>query len=112
MIDAPVPRSLLKAPELGAIGVGVAIDSDATPALSVGDLIILIDSRYYCPAEVETLFRNPSEVRSKRGWITEITVQEMCTLIVADDLRNDHRTHLLIDYGFDSSIWIRGSGDA
>ena len=112
MIDAPVSASRLKSPRPEAIGIVVAIDSDATPALSVGDVIVHIDSRYYWSAEVDTLFRDPSEVRSKLGWIMEITIQEMCTLIVAHDLRNDHRTHMLLDHGFDSSISIRGSGDA
>lgn len=112
MIDAPVPTSLLKDPGLGAIGVGVAIDSDATLALSVGDVIARIDSRYFCPAEVETLLRDPSEARSKLGWIMDITVQEKCIQTVAHDLQNPHRTRLLLDHGFDLSISIQSSGDA
>lgn len=54
-----------------------AIEGDAAPALSVGDVIVRIDPRYFRPAEVETLLGDPSEAKAKLGWMPEITVQEM-----------------------------------
>ena len=74
VINAPVPVSRFEGAGLEKVGFVAAIDSEAAPALLVDDVIVHIDSRYFRPAEVETLLRYPSEAKSKLGWITEITV--------------------------------------
>ena len=78
------------------------IDGDLSTALKVGDVIMRIDPRYFRPAEVETLLGDPSKAKEKLGWVPEITVQEMCSEMVACDLAEAKKLHFLIKNGFDS----------
>ena len=82
-------------------GIVAAIDGDQAPALHVGDVIVQVDPRYFRPAEVETLLGDPSKAKEKLGWTPEITVQEMCTEMVAEDLVVAKRHALLKKYGYD-----------
>ena len=63
--------------------------------LSVGDVIMRIDPRYFRPAEVETLLGDPSKAKAKLGWVPEITAQEMCAEMVTQDLKTARRHALL-----------------
>jgi len=83
-----------------------AIEGDKTPALSVGDVIVQVDPRYFRPAEVETLLGDPSKAKEKLGWTPEITVQEMCAEMVAEDLKVAQRHALLKEHGHDISIAV------
>ena len=86
---------------LDEVGVVDAIEGNDAPALSVGDLIVRIDPRYFRPSEVETLLGDPSKAKSKLGWTPEITAQEMCAEMVAHDLNNARRTRLLREHGLE-----------
>jgi GDPmannose 4,6-dehydratase len=57
------------------------------PAVKPGDVIMRIDPRYFRPAEVETLLGDPTKAKEKLGWVPEITAQEMCAEMVAEDLK-------------------------
>lgn len=81
-----------------------SIDGDKAPALSVGDVIVKIDPRYFRPAEVETLLGDPSKAKEKLGWIPEITVQEMCAEMVCTDLEAAKQTALLKKHGYDAPV--------
>ncbi len=87
-------------------GVVTAIEGDKTPALSVGDVIVQVDSRYFRPAEVETLLGDPSKAKAILGWTPEITVQEMCAEMVAEDLKVAQRHALLKEHGHDIPVAI------
>src|SRR5210317_213571 len=52
-----------------------------------GNLIVAVDSRYFRPAEVETLLGDPSKAKEKLGWEPKITLEEMCAEMVAEDLK-------------------------
>ena len=93
---------------LDEVGIVSTIEGDAAPALSVGDVIVRIDPRYFHPAEVETLLGDPSKAKAKLGWTPEITVQEMCAEMVAHDLQDARRTRLLREHGLDLPISIEG----
>jgi len=71
------------------------IQGDKAPALAVGDTVVIIDPRYFRPAEVETLLGDPRKAKEKLGWIPEITVQQMCAEMVANDLQIA-RSHALL----------------
>jgi len=90
------------------IGFVKAITGDNAPALSVGDIIVQVDPRYFRPAEVETLLGDPSKAKNKLGWEPEITVEEMCVEMVQEDLKLAQRTRLLKDHGFDISVLTKG----
>lgn len=87
-------------------GVVAAIKGDSAPALSVGDVIVKVDPRYFRPAEVETLLGDPSNAKEKLGWVPEITVQEMCAEMVAEDLKVAKRHAFLKDNGHDLAVSI------
>ena len=80
------------------------IVGDNAPHLKIGDVVVKVDSRYIRPSEVETLQGDPSNARTKLGWIAEITAQEMCSEMVQNDLREAKRLKLLKDNGFETSI--------
>ena len=84
--------------------VVAAISGDKAPALKVGDVVVRVDPRYFRPAEVETLLGDPSKAKQKLGWVPEITVQEMCAEMVAEDLKAAQRHALLRAHGHDVQI--------
>lgn len=85
-------------------GIVVKIEGDKAPALNVGDVIVAVDPRYFRPAEVDTLLGDPTKAKEVLGWIPEITVQEMCAEMVAEDLKEAQRFALLKAHGHDVSV--------
>jgi GDPmannose 4,6-dehydratase len=83
-----------------------AIAGDAAPAVSVGDVIVRIDPRYFRPTEVETLLGDPTKAKEKLGWVPEITVQEMCAEMVAEDLTQAKQHALLKEHGFHVNVSV------
>ena len=79
------------------IGTVTSVAGDKAPAVTVGDILVRIDPRYFRPSEVETLLGDPSKAKAKLGWVPEITVQEMCAEMVANDLL-DARRHALLKF--------------
>jgi len=88
------------------VGIVTEITGDQAPALSVGDVILKIDPRYFRPAEVETLLGDPTKAKQKLGWTPEITVQEMCAEMVKEDLKAAKRHALLKEHGYDVAVTI------
>lgn len=86
------------------IGVVEHIEGNKAPALKVGDVVVRVDPRYFRPAEVETLLGDPAKAKQKLGWVPEITVQEMCAEMVAEDLKTAQRHALIKQHGYDVSI--------
>ena len=84
------------------------ITGDKAPMLTAGDVVMRIDPRYFRPAEVETLLGNPAKAKRVLGWEPEITAQEMCAEMVADDLRAAHRHALLKSHGLELSVSLEG----
>ena len=105
----------LSALELGVslefIGEGIdevavvsAIVGENANALSIGDVIVKVDPRYFRPAEVETLLGDPSKAEKLLGWEPTITVAEMCAEMVQNDLSNAKRNALLKSHGYEVSL--------
>ena len=74
--------------------------------MKVGDTIVRVDPRYFRPAEVETLLGDPSNAKAKLGWVPEITVQEMCAEMVAEDLKTAQRHALLKLHGYEVPVSV------
>lgn len=85
-------------------GIVDAVDSDLSPAVKPGDVIVRIDPRYFRPAEVETLLGDASKARMKLGWAPQITAREMCAEMVAADVKTAQRHAFLRKNGFEMSI--------
>lgn len=88
------------------VAIVESIDGDDAPSLSVGDAVVRIDERYFRPTEVETLLGDPSKAKAKLGWVPEITVQEMCAEMVAEDLKIAKQHALLQAHGYQPAVSI------
>ena len=80
-------------------GVVAAVMGDKAPAVKVGDVMVRVDPRYFRPAEVEALLGDASKAKTKLGWVPEITAQQMCAEMVAEDLKVAQRHALLKAHG-------------
>lgn len=87
-------------------GVVAKIEGDKAPALSVGDVVVAVDPRYFRPSEVETLLGDPTKAKQLLGWVPEITAQEMCAEMVAADLQEARRIALLKQHGYEMSVSV------
>ena len=85
---------------LNELGVITEIQGDKYPSLSVGDVIIKIDERYFRPNEVETLQGDPTKAKNVLGWKPQVSAQEMCAEMVASDLELARKTAMLLENGF------------
>lgn len=85
-----------------------AVTSDKAPAVKPGDVVMRIDPRYFRPAEVETLLGDPTKAKEKLGWVPEITAQEMCAEMVAEDLKAARRHRLLRENGLELPVSLEG----
>lgn len=83
-----------------------SVHGDKAPAVKPGDVVLRIDPRYFRPSEVETLLGNPAKAKAKLGWEPEITAREMCTEMVAEDLRAARRHALLKEHGYDVPVGL------
>ena len=92
--------------DIDEIATVTAIEGDKTPAVSVGDVVMRIDPRYFRPAEVETLLGDPSKAKKQLGWEPQITAREMCKEMVFEDLKTARRHAILKEHelGLPASI--------
>ncbi|MDG5466859.1 GDP-mannose 4,6-dehydratase [Deltaproteobacteria bacterium IMCC39524] len=85
--------------------VGV-VDSVATDrgvlagALQPGQVIVRVDSRYFRPAEVETLLGNPAKAKAKLGWEPKTTFEQLVIEMVRSDLESARRDELVKGHGY------------
>ena len=89
---------------INEIGTVVAVDNHIAPAVSVGDVIVRVHVRYFRPAEVETLLGDTSKAHEALGWAPEISVEQMCAEMVAEDLVKAQQVALLNEHGFNVNV--------
>jgi GDPmannose 4,6-dehydratase len=89
---------------LDEVGIVESINGDDAPGIRIGDVIIKIDSRYFRPAEVDSLLGSPKKAKEKLGWIPEINAKEMCTEMINEDLLSAKRNAFLIKNGHKLTI--------
>ncbi|NOI71456.1 GDP-mannose 4,6-dehydratase [Vibrio owensii] len=80
------------------------VDSNKAPGVTVGDVIVRVNPKFYRPAEVETLLGDPTKAKEKLGWVPEITVEAMCAEMVQADISKAKQHVLLKEHGFDVSL--------
>ncbi len=91
---------------LNEIAIVTSIIGNNAPGLRVDDVIVKVDPRYFRPAEVETLLGDPSKAKKELGWVPEITVEKMCSEMIAYDLNRAKQNALLKEHGFDNSLAV------
>lgn len=85
-------------------GIVKSVDGDKAPAVSIGDVIVEIDPRYFRPAEVETLLGDPALAKSDLGWVPKITLDEMIEEMIAADLESARKHALLKTHGYHVAV--------
>ncbi|ACS87039.1 GDP-mannose 4,6-dehydratase [Musicola paradisiaca] len=61
----------------------VGIDVDA------GKALVRVNPKFYRPAEVELLIGNPAYAKEKLGWAPKTTLEELCQMMVTEDIRRN-----------------------
>ena len=89
---------------INEIGFVKDVTGDLAPKVSRGQEIVRIDSRYFRPAEVETLLGDPSKAKNELGWEPKITAQEMCKEMVEQDHKAARRSALLKEHDLEIPV--------
>lgn len=82
------------------IGIVESIEEGADVTVNVGDVIVRVDTRYFRPAEVETLLGDATRAKDELNWMPEITAEDMCREMVAADLSQARKLRLLKQHGY------------
>ncbi|MBV5347455.1 GDP-mannose 4,6-dehydratase, partial [bacterium] len=91
----------------GVNEVGFAVIAGTDPQSMPPEVpIVRIDPRYFRPTEVETLLGDPTKAKQKLGWFPEITAQEMCAEMVANDLAEAKKHALLKQNGYSVNVSV------
>lgn len=61
----------------------VAIDK------ATGKTVVKVNPKFYRPAEVELLIGNPEKAKNELGWEPKTTLEELCAMMVKEDLRRN-----------------------
>jgi GDPmannose 4,6-dehydratase len=89
---------------INEVATVVGIKGDDAKGVTIGDVIVKVDTRYFRPAEVETLLGDPAKAKEKLGWVPQITVEEMCAEMIESDLEKSKRHGLLKAHGYSVSV--------
>ncbi|MCE8025890.1 GDP-mannose 4,6-dehydratase [Halomonas sp. MCCC 1A11058] len=92
----------------GEVAIVVHVSGNKAPAVIPGDVIVRVDPRYFRPTEVETLLGDPSKAKRQLGWEPEISLQVMCSEMVAEDLKIAQRDSLLKGHGYSIPFAMEG----
>lgn len=65
-----------------------------------GKRIVAVDSRYFRPAEVETLLGDASKAKAKLGWVPRTSFRQLVSEMIQEDMREAQRDSLARENGF------------
>ena len=68
--------------------------------VSVGDVVVEVDPRYFRPTEVDLLLGDASKAKKQLGWEPKISLREMIEEMVTSDIQHFRKDVLLKDKGF------------
>ncbi|MBF9017756.1 MULTISPECIES: GDP-mannose 4,6-dehydratase [unclassified Oceanispirochaeta] len=69
--------------------------------VATGKALVEVDPRYFRPAEVELLIGDPTKAKEKLGWVPEITLQELVSMMVQSDLKDAEKELHLKEGGYE-----------
>ncbi len=76
-------------------GVGVAVEfrgaaeTEIAVDVATGKTVMRVNPKYYRPAEVELLIGNPAKAKAKLDWVPKTTLEQLCQMMVAADMRRN-----------------------
>jgi GDPmannose 4,6-dehydratase len=77
-----------------------SVDSERSPSIRPGDVVVEVDPRYFRPSEVETLLGDPSNAKAVLGWEPRISLDDLIAEMVAHDVDCARRNSMLRSHGF------------
>ena len=87
------------------VGIVKEVENEKkTPFLKEGNVIVRVDPQYFRPAEVETLLGDATKAKNKLGWTPEISVREMCSEMIKEDLKIAKQNAFLKENGYEINI--------
>jgi GDPmannose 4,6-dehydratase len=66
-----------------------AAESETAIDVATGKVVMRVNPKFYRPAEVELLIGNPAKAKAKLGWEPKTTLEQLCQMMVAADLRRN-----------------------
>ncbi|MBZ0087666.1 MAG: GDP-mannose 4,6-dehydratase [Thermomonas sp.] len=84
----------------GADEVGFVASAPEGSPLAPGQRIVAVDSRYFRPAEVETLLGDPTKAKTKLGWTLKTSFAQLVQEMVSEDLAQARRDAMVSEAGF------------
>jgi GDPmannose 4,6-dehydratase len=71
------------------VGIGIEWRGEGVDEIGVdeksGDVLIVIDPRYYRPTEVDILIGDPAKAKEKLGWEAKVGFEELVKMMVKND---------------------------
>jgi len=84
----------------GEKGRVASVTTDSGSLLKEGDIVIEIDPKYYRPTEVENLLGDATKAREKLGWQPRISLDDLVSEMVGEDIREARRDQVCQSEGF------------
>lgn len=56
---------------------------------ATGNVVVKVNPKFYRPAEVDLLIGNPEKAKKNLGWEPSTTLEELCAMMVKEDLRRN-----------------------
>ncbi|MEO8935376.1 MAG: GDP-mannose 4,6-dehydratase [Burkholderiaceae bacterium] len=81
------------------VGIVESVSGDRAK-VSVGDVIVKVDPRYFRLTEVETLLGDPTKAKEKLGWVPQTSLQELVKEMVEADFNAAKRDAMVKLAGF------------
>lgn len=64
-------------------------DNEIATNKATGKVVVKVNPKFYRPAEVELLIGNPQKAKDELGWEPKCTLEELCAMMVKEDLRRN-----------------------
>jgi len=76
-----------------AVGIELEYNGSAENETAIdkatGKVVVRVNPKFYRPAEVDLLIGNPEKAKRELGWQPKTTLEELCTMMVKEDLRRN-----------------------
>jgi len=84
----------------GASEQGIVARAPPDSSVRAGQIVVAVDSRYFRPAEVETLLGDAKKARDRLGWSPKVTFNALVSEMMASDIEIARRDALVQSAGY------------
>lgn len=88
----------------------ISMTGHDTPGVKPGDIMIAVDPRYFHPVEVEAPPDGPVRAHEKSGRRSGVTLCQMISEVVANDLDTAKKHSLFKSHGYEVAIALEYQG--